>query len=391
MTVTRRQLLVAAGGAPLTAPSLLPRTPPSALPPLDPNGPVMLTLVLELTGRDARAGDDWRNGVEMAVQTVNAAGGLLGRTLQTSTYDGVAATARATTLRALERGPYALLGPVRTDAARQALAATRGLRILHVLGGDDIDLASHGHPGSFRPTLGRAGGLQRLGAWSAAEVQPHRIAVVSESGDSGRSARDLLLRALQPARAELVADITVSAGQGPGPADTAGAVSALARAPVDAAFVLLSESDCLRLLREAARQSLRVPLLGERALASLGVLARAGAAADGVRCHEALSAAAPVPEIATFAGAFTERYHATPSLDVMKGYAAVMMVCAGTARMGSTDRAGLPEALRNASLGIRDGMLVETRWNAAGEADHASFIVTAQAGAQAWMATLPGR
>src|SRR5690348_11825410 len=73
---------------------------------------VHIAQLVDVSGAAAHVGDAWRNGVEMAVQEINAAGGLGGRLVEVTSYDGQSSppVAKTAVQRALEGAPSALLG-----------------------------------------------------------------------------------------------------------------------------------------------------------------------------------------------------------------------------------------------------------------------------------------
>src|SRR3978361_1180102 len=93
----------------------------------EPNGEiaVVLSQVIELSGNGALIGDTWRNGTEMAILDINAAGGILGRPIQMQTYDTGTGATRSTVQRALESDPLALLGPAGTAMTQLVAPLTR--------------------------------------------------------------------------------------------------------------------------------------------------------------------------------------------------------------------------------------------------------------------------
>ena len=48
---------------------------------------IKIANIVELSGGGATAGTNFKNGVELAVKEINAAGGILGKKIQTSTTD----------------------------------------------------------------------------------------------------------------------------------------------------------------------------------------------------------------------------------------------------------------------------------------------------------------
>ena len=63
--------------------------------------------------RGATVGTNWKNGIDLAVEEINAKGGVLGRKLEVSHADSQSnpGVARAQVQKALDGEPYVLLGP----------------------------------------------------------------------------------------------------------------------------------------------------------------------------------------------------------------------------------------------------------------------------------------
>lgn len=387
MNIARRSLL---GG--LLAAPLFPR-PPLAAPPL------WFSQIVELSGPAARIGDSWRNGVEMAVQEINAAGGLLGRPLQMSTFDS--SVGRPAVRRALEGEPLALLGPVTPEAVGLAVPMARAAGITHIVGSDSPDPAAPAGatvasntavatatvatvPASnaalgggmpFRTAPGTALRMRRLARWLAEDAGVRRVALVWSNGWTGRHRHDVLLRELRANGIEIASD----QGVAPAPTGFATETATLARSPAEAAVVLLPEAECVRFLKEARRQGLRLPLVGDTTLAAPRVLAQAGAAAEGVRCHVTFTPEAS--ELAAFRGRFLDLFKEEPDAVAAKGYTAIGLLAAGTMRLGRVDRSGLAAALRGLSVPAgAAAMMLDSRWNAMGEMDRASFLVEVRQG-----------
>ena len=75
--------------------------------------PIKLADVAELSGAGATVGTNWKNGIDLAVDEINAKGGILGRKLEVSHADSQSnpGVARAQVQKALDDNPYVLLGP----------------------------------------------------------------------------------------------------------------------------------------------------------------------------------------------------------------------------------------------------------------------------------------
>jgi branched-chain amino acid transport system substrate-binding protein len=367
----RRRLLTGALALPL-----LPRAARAA-------PALVFSQAIELSGPVARTGDRWRNGVEMALQEINAAGGILGQRLQVSTFDS--GNGRAAVQRALEGSTFALLGPVGADGVRMAAPLARAARLAAIVGADSVDLAALGG-GVFRAGPGLAVRMPRLAGWLSDGLGARRVSLVWSNSEAGRAARDLMGRALRARGIDIASDHAT----GPGLSGYGAEIAALARAAPDAAFVALPEADCVRFLTEARRQELKVKLAGDTTLAAPQVLAQAAAAAEGVFCHMGFTIAAP--EAAAFRGRYLDSFKEEPDATVAKGYTAVGMLAAGAARMGRTDRYGLAEALHGLSVPAGGpAMFMASAWDATGEMDRATFLVEVRDGKPVLARTFTGR
>ena len=332
MTIARRRLTAGLLAVPLFARRA------RALPPL------VFSQAIELSGPAALAGDHWRNGVELAVQEINAAGGVLGRLLQMYTYDSN--NGRGAVQRALEGDVVALLGPLTSESVRMAAPLARAARIAHVVGADATEFTT-ARGTLFRASPGPAVRMPRLAAWLREEMKALRISLVWSNTEFGRGERDVLAGQLRARGLDVVSDHAVV----PGLAGFGADVAEVARAAPDAAVVTLAEPECVRFLQEARHQALRTPLVGDITLAAPRMLAQAGAAADGVRCQVGFTAGAP--ELAAFRGRYLEMFKEEPDAAAAKGYTAVGLLAGGVARLGRPDRAELPDALRGITLRAR--------------------------------------
>jgi branched-chain amino acid transport system substrate-binding protein len=345
--------------------------------------PLVFSQVIELSGPMARAGDAWRNGVEMAVQDINAAGGVLGRLLEMYTYDSN--NGRGAVQRALEGDVFALLGPVTSESARMAAPLARAAQLVNIVGADAAGLTVP-EGTLFRTAPGPAVRMQRLAAWLRDEMKARLVSLVWSNTEFGRDGRDILARDLRTHGLELASDHAVV----PGPAGYSAEVAAVAKAAPDAAVVYLPEAECVRFLQEARRQALRTPLLGDSTLAAPRVLAQAGAAAEGVRCQ--LGFVAEAPEVAAFRDRYVDRFKEEPDAAAAKGYTAVGLLAGGAAALGRPDRAALAGVLHGLTLRAgAPGIFLDASWDSAGEMDRATFMVEVRNGRASILRTLGGR
>jgi branched-chain amino acid transport system substrate-binding protein len=336
--------------------------------------PLQVAQLVELTGAQSVLGDDWRNGVEMAALELNAAGGVLGRLVQVTTYDAQssAAGARAAMAKLLEIAPVAVLGPALVDSARGALAVPRPTSAPLLLGGGAADLTLH--PCVFRAVPSDAAMAARLVGWLREETRAKRVRLLWSSQEPHREARDALLKAARLGGLEL-AD-SVASG------DVASDVARLLKTPADALVLLLPPDSAARALLECRKLAPSLPLLGNASLTDAHFLELAGAAAEGVRAHVLLADDPAAPELRAWQERFRQLFKQPPGELAMAGYVALGAVAAAIVRTGAAEPRAVCEALRGwSSTAARTPMLlVDSAWSDAGELSRASWMVEVSRG-----------
>ena len=75
---------------------------------------VKIVGVVEMSGTGATAGTQFKNGFDLAVREINASGGILGRRIDLVSHDTQSqpAVAKALTVKAIDDGAFAIMGPV---------------------------------------------------------------------------------------------------------------------------------------------------------------------------------------------------------------------------------------------------------------------------------------
>ena len=353
------------------------------------NPPVKLINVAELSGAGSSAGTMWTNGAALAVAEVNAKGGILGRQIQFTTLDTQTnpGTARAQVQKAIDDDTYVVLGPVFSGSIKVAMAVAQQNEVAQIMGGEAADLTQAGNPYLFRTSFGQQSSMPKLANYLRDEVKAKKVAVVWINNDFGKGGRDSILKELKARGIAVAADVSTEGGQ----VDYAADVVKVKASGPDAVFVYLNEDESARFLREARKQGITVPLVGETTLLGQKVIDLAGEAANGVRGHVGLSADAPIPAVEEFKKRFMAKYNAAPDHNGIKGYTAIYAIKAVTEKMGKFDRKGFAAALHGFTItpAKEPGILMEATWDKNGDIDRISFLAEVVGGKQKIVKTLP--
>ncbi len=345
--------------------------------------------VVELTGGGATVGNNWKNAVVMAFEEINAAGGILGKTVELTNYDTQtnAQNSRAMVQKALDDGSYVILGPIYSSSTKVNMILTQRAEIPQIVGSEAPFITTSGNPYVFRTSFGAAQSMPKLAAYLKDGVKASSVGVIWVNDDFGKGGRDTVITELKKRGISIAVDLSTEVGQ----ADFASDVIKLKNSGSDAVFAYLHEEESARLLKEIKKQGLRQPIVGETTLMNQKVIDLAGDAANGAKGHVGLSADAPVPAVRAFAKKFEAKYGNKPDHNGIKGYVAAYTVKYVTEKMGKFDSKAFARTLHGLTISPKDepGILMEVTWDDKGDVDRQSFLVEVVGGKQKIIEVLP--
>jgi branched-chain amino acid transport system substrate-binding protein len=353
------------------------------------SGPIRLADVAELSGGGATVGNNWKNGIDLAVEEINAKGGILGRKIEVTHADSQSnpGVARAQVQKALDSEPYVLLGPGYSGSVKVTAPLVAEAGITQIMGGEAAELTQAGNKFLFRTSFGQQSSMPKVAKYVNDEVKAKSVAVVWVNNDFGRGGRDVITKEFAGHGIKVAADISTEAGQ----ADFAADVSKIKAANPDAVFIYLNEEESARILKELKRQGVTVPLIGETTLVGQKVIELAGDAANGARGHVGLTTDAPVELIKQFRDKFVKKYNYVPDHNGIKGYLAIYMIKATTEKMGKVDPKAFADALHGLTIKAADepGILMDVTFDQNGDIDRQGFLVEVVEGKQVVKQVLP--
>src|SRR5882757_9717304 len=332
-------------------------------------GPIKLANVAELSGGGATVGNNWKNGIDLAIEEINAKGGLLGRKLEVTHADSQSnpGVARAQVQKALDGEPYVLLGPGYSGSVKVTAPLASEAGIAQIMGGEAAELTQAGNKFLFRTSFGQQSSMPKVAKYINDEVKAKSVAIVWVNNDFGRGGRDV---------------ITKEFGK---------YVSKIKGAAPDAVFIYVNEEESARILKELKRQAIAVPLIGETTLIGQKVVELAGDAANGARGHVGLTTDAPVDLIKAFREKFSKKYNYVPDHNGLKGWLAIYMIKATTEKMGKVDPKAFSDNLHGLTIkaSSEPGILMDATFDQNGDIDRQGFLVEIVEGKQVIKQVLP--
>lgn len=298
-----------------------------------------------MTGKEAVFGQNVNKGTRLAIEESNAAGGVLGRTLELITEDdqskpGESATVvkklisrdkvvvilgEITSGRTLEAAPIAQAAkiPLISPGATNTEVTAKGNYIFRVCFIDD-----------FQGTV--------MAKFARDTLKLKRVAILS----SVSSAQSVGLA--KYFRERFTSASTVIAAEqkySEGDKDFRAQLTAIKAAGADGIFVPGYYAEAALICKQARDLGLTLPLLGVDGWESPDLLAIAGAAAEGCFLSTHFSPESKAPVVVAFNERYQKRWGISANALSVLGYDATMLAIDAIRRAGSTDGAEIRDAL----------------------------------------------
>jgi branched-chain amino acid transport system substrate-binding protein len=301
--------------------------------------------VASMTGDTATFGRSADQGMRMAFEEINAAGGVLGKPLELVTEDDRSVTeeARTAAQKLLQRDHVvALLGEV--ASSRSLAAAPEAQRA-------KVPMIS---PGSTNPKVTEAGDY----IFRACFIDPFQGAVMARFADQELHAKrlailfdfkqdysvglaDFFRQTVKKNGGEIVADERYTSGD----IEFRAQLTTIRAANPDAIFVPGYYTELGLIAKQARELGISVPLLGGDGWDSEKTLEIGGDAVEGYFFSSHYAADSDSPRVQEFVSKFKAKYGGTPDAMAALGYDTAGILADALKRAGATDGAKLRDAI----------------------------------------------
>jgi len=349
-----------------------------------------IAMVAELSGAGAPAGTNWRDGIKIAIEEINADGGILGKQVELPEYDTQTdpQASRAMVQKAIDDGAFAILGTIYSGSTLVNMLVAQQSEIPQFVGSEAPTIVQKGNPFVFRTSSGAQKGVPALVPYFTDTLKAQKVGIAWVNNEFGKGGRDVFAAEMEKIGIEVIADVPSEQGA----TDYASDVAKLKDSGADAVFVYMNQEEAARFLIEAKKQGLSMPLVGEVTLTEAKVIELAGGAAENAIAHVGVTATATeIPGIAEFNEKFVAQFKRNPTHDAIKGYVGAWATKYVTEKVGEFDGAKFADAMKNLCLPVAEypRMLLDTCWDETGEMSRPSFMVQVKDGAPVVIGTVP--
>jgi branched-chain amino acid transport system substrate-binding protein len=319
---------------------------------------ILIGLDGPLSGPAASFGLDAINAVNMAIDEINAAGGIQGDKLKVIAKDSMQDPTKARTNAeelVHKDGVIAFFASTLTTNNLASLEVTTKGKVPHIIAGTTSDVVCPAEPGKCNPWVFRLPILnswqaEKLAIYAVKDMGAKRVALMYDSTGYGLDGKKNLEANMQKLGAKIAISETFSMAD----VDFTPQLQRICDAQGDAIITWTLGVQVARIVQSMKRLGLSIPVLGSEAITEEGFRKLAGAAAEGVYIADRMPAAydSKDPKVQAFVKKWRERTKmeeklAVPSWSVTY-YDAVYWLAEGLKKAG-TDREKLREALENSS------------------------------------------
>lgn len=303
--------------------------------------------IASLTGKEASLGQSSHNGTLLAVEHLNAAGGILGKKIELIVEDTQSKSGESGTAvrKLISRDKVvALLGEV---------ASSRSLEAAPICQSNKVPMIS---PASTNPAVTAVGDYifrtcfidpfqgPVMAKFARDTLKARRIALmVSTSSAYSVGLAKYFKEAFLAAGGEIVAEQKYTEGE----KDFKAQLTAIKALAPDAIFNPGYYNEGALIVRQARDLGVTVPVFGADSWEAEALIELGGKAIEGAYLCSHYSPDDPSPRVRDFVAAYKKRFGAnfSPDSNASLGYDSVLVLADAIKRAGSTDRAKIRDAI----------------------------------------------
>jgi branched-chain amino acid transport system substrate-binding protein len=315
----------------------------------DTSGPIMLGVSGPLTGPNAQYGAQWKQGFDLALDEIQAAGGINGRKLAYTFEDSQSDPRQSVAIAqkfvsdpkiVMELGDFSSPASMAASPIYQRAGLVQfGFTNSHpdfTKGGDFM----------WSTSVSQADEQPLLALYAVRHLGLKKLAVLHQNTDWGRTSRDYFVNAAKADGAEVV----ITEGYIPDDRDFRSTLVRVRDANPDGLILISYYSDGALIARQARQVGLKQTICAASSVYSPKFLELGGEAVEDVHLGTRYFPEDPRPEVRKFIGGFKAKYGGQEP-DAFNAYSYdAMNVAAAVLRIGGTDR----KAIRDAFAKVKD-------------------------------------
>lgn len=313
-------------------------------------GPIVIGVSTPKTGPLATASEWEMWGVDLAVEEINAAGGLLGRKVELMVLDNKCNPSEGVNVanKLVEAKVVAIEGAHCSSPHLASMKIVEAAKIPMVTGiASNQQITDSAGPGrleySFRISPGDQAMMDALGAYLGNKKIYKTVAIVSEDTDFGRGGADAFKKVAEKAGIEVVS----SDFHAQGAPDFTSILTRLQQRKPDGIATFQTSTDSINFLRQAMQVGMKIPYTGRVELGGRNQpIIDAGGMEKSISAWT-YNAEIDAPTNKAFVEAIMKRHNSKPYLQTWGGYDGMRVIAMAIKAAGSTEGPKIKDAIKN--------------------------------------------
>lgn len=308
-------------------------------------GPILVGYYGDLSGRTSSFGQSTKNGVEMAADEINKAGGINGRTIQIITEDDQGEPNKAATVvtKLINQDKvHAILGEVASSNSLAAAPKAQEAKVPMI------------SPSSTNPAVTQVGDYifrvcfidpfqgEVMAKFSANNLKAKRAAILYDfNSDYSRGLFQFFKRSFTSLGGQIVTEQSYTQGD----RDFSGQLTAIRAVNPDVIYVPGYYGEVGVISNQAKQLGIKAPLLGGDGWDAPQLWELGGASLNGNYISNHYSVDDPSPAIQKFVADYKSRFNILPDALAALGYDSMKVLADAIKRAGTTESGKLRDAI----------------------------------------------
>jgi branched-chain amino acid transport system substrate-binding protein len=312
--------------------------------------PILIGFAAQLTGVQAELGVQERNGVQLAVEKINASGGIAGRKLELSVRDdlGVPEKAREADRELIRTGAVAIIGHATSAQTLAGLETTNPAEVIllgptvstpELSGLDDYFFRVYS---SFKVSA------QAFAQYIHQNCGITRLAIIYDSDNAAfaKTYSTVLAEEIQSLGGQIAGEASFSSVAQP---DFSPLLLKLRADKAEGLLIIASDNDTALIAQRTRLMGWQTPLFSSAWAATETLINKGGQAVEGIKIEQGYEQNSQSPAFLDFQVRYQTRFGHVPSFGATFAYDAAMVLAAALEKTG-----GEPVGLKQALLEIRN-------------------------------------
>lgn len=344
------------------------------------DGSIKIGAIFPLTGGSAYQGKSFRQGIELAMEEINANGGIDGKKLEILFEDdkGIPAEGVNAAQKLITQDKVsAILGNFNSSVTLAVRAVTEREKVVQLTPGSTADdVTEPGHPYMFRNIMPNSFQAPELAKFTIEELGLKNIAIIAENTDYGRSGAEQFEQMAE----QLNGNVLTVEYYNQGDKDFYASLTKIKNMNPDAVFISGLLTEGAQILKQARDLKLETQWLGLGGFTNDNFPTLAEGAAEGM-IHVSYfepDAYEYFPDSKEFVENYEKKYGYKPDMYAANAYEATYILAEAIKMAGSDDR----EKIREAMTQIKDlpGICGPTTFDENGQAQKGLVFVKIENG-----------